>query len=321
MTTVITAQDPRIRTDMLQSILGDEYTVQAAELSSTEQIVEAVGDARALVVDPATSVSAAVFEACHNLEVVACASAGVDSIDIPAADDHGVTVTNVPEYCTEEVSTHLVSLLLSSLRRLKTLDRAVENGEWDWTDGQPIHRLAGRTVGFHSFGRIARAAAEKLAGFDCELVAADPYVDAEKMAEYDVEDVSFEELLQIADHVSIQAPLTEETYELFDRGAFEQLNDSGVVVNVGRGPIIDEDALVWALDNGEIGAAGLDVLANLPPENSQLTGREDVIVTPHSAFYSEEALANLSEDIANNLLAVFAGEQPEGYIDPTADWL
>ena len=320
MADVVTNEDPRIRTDRLDTIFGPDLTVRSTELSTTEQILAAASDARALVVDVSIPVPEVVFENCEQLEVVARAGAGVDNIDIQAADDHDVTVVNVPTYCTEEVSTHAVTLLLNSLRRIKTYDRSVENAEWDWTAGQPVQRLSTQTVGFHSFGGLARRTAEKLAGFGCDLVAADPYVDEEVMDEYGVEPVSFYEMLEVADHISVHAPLTDETHHLFDREVFEQMSETGVLVNVGRGPIVDEEALVWALDNGEIAAAGVDVLEEEPPEASPLTGREDVIVTPHSAFYSEQSVTDLNEHIANDILAVFAGDEPKGFIDPTSMW-
>ncbi|MEF8936595.1 C-terminal binding protein [Halobacteriaceae archaeon SHR40] len=321
MVDVVTNGDPRIRTETLESILGSDHTVRSTDLSTTDRVIEAAADAYALIVDVSIPVPAEVFEQCPELAVVARAGAGVDNIDISAANDHDVTVVNVPNYCTEEVSTHAVSLLLASLRRMEAYDRSVEVGGWDWTAGQPIQRLGTQTVGFHSFGGIAQRTAEKLAGFGCDLVAADPYVDAEEMAEYGVEKVSFWEMLDVADHISIHAPLTEETHHLFDREVFQQMSSTGVLVNAGRGPIVKEEALAWALDTGQIAAAGVDVLEEEPPEESPLIERDDVLVTPHSAFYSEQSVTDLNEHMATDILAVLAGEKPDGYIDPDAEWL
>jgi len=321
MVTVVANEDAMIRTETLQSVLGDEATVVSANLESVDDIVAAAGEAEALVVDVNTPVPTEVFDQCEALAVVARAGVGVDQIDFAAAVDHDVTVVNVPNYCTEEVSTHAVSLLLAGIRRLNSYDRAVETGRWEWTDGQPIHRLTESTVGFLSFGGLAKRTAEKLAGFDCRLVAADPYVDADAMADYGVDKVAFDELFEAADHISIHAPLTDDTFHLFDREAFERMSDTGVLVNVGRGPIVDEEALLWALENGEIAAAGLDVLEDEPPVGSPLADRDDVILTPHAAFYSEESVTELNEHIANDIVAVFAGETPAGYVDPEADWL
>ena len=321
MQTVVVNDDPMIRADSLRHVLGDDVTVEVADLQTTEDITETAADATALVVDVQTDVPAAVFEACENLEIVARAGVGVDGVDIPAAADHGVTVVNVPDYCREEVSTHAVSLLLASIRRLNVYDRSVKGGRWDWADGAPIHRLTGETVGFLSFGQLAKATAEKLAGFNCDIVAADPYVEADEMAALGVEKVPLDELLETADHVSVHAPLTDDTRHLFDRDAFRKMSETAVLVNVGRGPIVKEDALVWALENDEIAAAGLDVLEDEPLTNPSLADRDDVILTPHTAFYSEESLTDLNEHIGHDILSVFDGEEPAGYIDPEADWL
>jgi D-3-phosphoglycerate dehydrogenase len=321
MQTVVVNDDPMIRADSLRHVLGDDVTVEVADLQTTEDITETAADATALVVDVQTDVPAAVFEACENLEIVARAGVGVDGVDIPAAADHGVTVVNVPDYCREEVSTHAVSLLLASIRRLNVYDRSVKGGRWDWADGAPIHRLTGETVGFLSFGQLAKATAEKLAGFNCDIVAADPYVEADEMAALGVEKVPLDELLETADHVSVHAPLTDDTRHLFDRDAFRKMSETAVLVNVGRGPIVEEDALVWALENDEIAAAGLDVLEDEPLTDSSLADRDDVILTPHTAFYSEESLTDLNEHIGHDILSVFDGEEPAGYIDPEADWL
>jgi len=321
MATVVANEDAMIRADTLQSVLGDDIGVVTAELDDVEDIVDVASDAAGLVVDVNTPVPAVVFEECDRLQVVARAGVGVDQIDFEAAAANDVTVVNVPDYCRDEVSTHAASLLFAGIRRLNVFDRAVKGGNWHWTDGQPIYRLSGETVGFLSFGQLAQATAEKLSGFDCRFVAADPYVDEETMAEYGVEKVPFDDLLEEADHVSIHAPLTDDTRGMFDRDAFRRMSDTAVLVNVGRGPIVKEDALAWALEEGEIAAAGLDVLETEPPEDSPLLERDDVILTPHTAFYSEESLAYLNEHIANDILAVFADEQPAGYIDPEGDWL
>ena len=321
MTTIVASEDAMIRTETLASVLGDEATVVSADLASADDIVDAASEAAGLVVDVNTPVPTEVFEGCPDLQVVARAGVGVDRIDFEAAVEHDVTVVNVPDYCTEEVSTHAAAMLLAGVRRLCAYDGTVEDGSWDWTDGQPIHRLTESTVGFLSFGGLAKRTAEKLSGVGCRLVAADPYVDSEAMEPYGVEKVAFDELFEVADHISIHAPLTDDTHHLFDREAFERMSDTGVLVNVGRGGIVDEEALVWALDNDEIAAAALDVLEEEPPTDSPLTDRDDVLLTPHAAFYSEESVTELNEHMATDILSVFAGEEPDGYVDPDSDWL
>ena len=319
MATVVASDAAVIHPETVQSVLGEEITVRRAEFNAEDDIIDAAADAAALIVGVDDHVTATVFEHCEQLRIVASAGVGVDNIDVEAAADHDVTVVNVPEYCTEEVSTHAVSLLLAGVRRLGVYDRAVERGQWNWQDGRPIHRLSEQTVGFLSFGKLAKHTAKKLDGFECDLVAADPYVGAEEMADYGVEEVAMDELLDHADHVSIHAPLTEETQHLFDREAFEKMSDMAVVVNVGRGPIVDEEALRWALENDEIGAACVDVLDSESPEESPLAERDDVIMTPHAAFYSEESVTDLNEHLARDIQAVFNGTKPEGLIAPDGD--
>ena len=319
MATVVTSDAAVIHPETIQSVLGDEATIERATISAEDDIIDAAADATALIVGVDEQVTARVFDRCEGLRIVASAGVGVDNIDVEAAGDHDVTVVNVPEYCTEEVSTHAVSLLLAGVRRLGVYDRAVERGQWNWQDGRPIHRLSERTVGFLSFGKLAERTAEKLAGFDCELVAADPYVDSEEMADSGVEKVAMDELLDHADHVSVHAPLTEETRHLFDREAFGKMSEMAVLVNVGRGPIVDEEALRWALENDEIGAACVDVLESDSPEESPLAERDDVIMTPHAAFYSEESVTDLNEHLARDIRAVFDGDEPEGLVAPESN--
>ena len=316
MATVVASDAAMIRPETVLSMLDGDVAVETVDFDGEADPSEAAVDAEALIVGVEDEVPSTVFEACDQLQIVARAGVGVENIDVAAAADDGVAVTNVPDYCNEEVSSHAVALLLAGVRRLGVYDGAVDRGQWDWQDGQPTHRLNTKTVGFLSFGSIAERTAEKLAPFGCELVAADPYVEAETMAEYGVEKVPFDELLDHADHVSIHAPLTDETRGLFDREAFRRMSEMAVLVNVGRGPIVDEEALAWALDNGEIAAAGIDVLESDSPTESPLADRDDVFLTPHAAFYSEESLTDLNEQLGRDIGAVFAGERPEGLVEP-----
>ncbi|OYR70123.1 3-phosphoglycerate dehydrogenase, partial [Halorubrum sp. E3] len=272
------------------------------------------------VTDINTPVTEAALDA-TDLDVVVRSAVGVDNIDVVAAAERGVTVTRVPDYCTEEVATHSVSLLLACLRSLKPYDDAVAAGGWSWEAGVPTRRVSASTVGLLSFGPIAKRAAEQLSGFGADLVAYDPFVDAEEMAEYGVEKAAFDELFDRADHVGVYAPLTDATRGMVDADALGRLDESAVVVNVSRGPVVDDAALLDALEADEIKAAGLDVLAEEPPEDDPLVGRDDTVVTPHAAWYSEEARDDLNRSGAADVAAVLNGETPDGRVDPDADWL
>lgn len=311
--------DSRHQTEILEAI-GAEVTTLDEKTEAA--VVAAARDVDALIVDAGTPVTAAVFDEAEALRVVGRSGIGVDNIDIDAAAENDITVVNVPTYSLDEVSTHAFSLLLSCVRAVPQYDRAVRGGTWDWETAKPLHRMAGRTLGLVGFGSIARRLAAKLRSFGLDIVATDPYVGAATMRDYDVEKVSFETLLDRADYLSIHTPLYEETRGLFSTAEFERLSDDCILVNTARGPVVDEDALVDALERGEIRRAGLDVLESEPPApDSPLLERDDVVLTPHTAWYSEESREDLSEGVASGVAAVLRGEDHEGIIDPGTPWV
>ena len=312
--------DPETYREALADAVDEPVEIEVAELGSSERVVEAAAGADAVVTDINTPVTEAALDAL-DLSVVVRSAVGVDNIDVAAAAARGVTVTRVPDYCTDEVATHSVTLLLACLRSLKPYDDSVAAGGWSWEEGRPVRRVSASTVGLCSFGPIARRAAEQLSGFGADLVAYDPFVDADEMAERGVEKVDFEGLFDRADHVGVYAPLTDATRGIVDADALGRLSEESVVVNVSRGPVVDADALLAALEADEIKAAGLDVLAEEPPEDDPLVGRSDTVVTPHAAWYSEDARDDLNRSGAADVAAVLNGETPGGRVDPDADWL
>jgi len=294
--------------------------VETTDASDPTAVVEAAQGAAALIVDSTVRITASVLAELDSLQVVGRSGIGVDNIDVAAAEREGIVVVNVPDYCIDEVSTHALALALACLRRLDSYDEAIEGGTWDWALGRPIRRLAGSTVGLVSFGAIARRLASKLQGFDLSVVAYDPYVPAYRMADFGVEKVGFEELLAESGIVSIHAPLTDETRGLFDAEAFEAMREDAVLVNTARGPIVEEDALVDALDSGAIDSAGLDVREEEPPGESPLHGRDDVVLTPHVAWYSEASRTELGRTVAADVGRVLRGEDPLNRVDPEDGW-
>ena len=312
--------DPEIHREVLDAAVDGPVEIAVAELGSTDRLVEAAAGADVVVTDIDTPVTADALDRL-DLRAVVRSAVGVDNIDVAAAADHGVTVTRVPDYCTDEVATHSVALLFACLRSLATYDDAVAGGGWSWEAGRPIRRVSASTVGLLSFGPIARRAAAQLSGFDADLVAYDPFVDADEMAEYGVEKVDFDGLFDRADHVGVYAPLTDATRGIVDADALARLGEESVLVNVSRGPVVDADALLNALESGELKAAGLDVLAAEPPTDDPLVGREDTVITPHAAWYSEDARDELNRSAAADVAAVLNDETPDGRVDPDADWL
>jgi D-3-phosphoglycerate dehydrogenase / 2-oxoglutarate reductase len=236
---------------------------------------------------------------------------GVDNIDIKAAAELGITVTYVPDYCMHEVSDHAMALLLALARKIPRSNALVQSGRWEMPAVVPIHRLTGRVLGLVGFGNIPRALAPKAKAFGLRVVAHDPYVAPQLLSAAGVEGLSFERLLEISDFVSIHAPLTPATRGLFNAEAFGRIKPGAFLINTARGPLVDEDALTAALDSGRLGGAALDVVAvEPPPKDSRLIGRDNVILTPHTGFYSVEALNELQTKCAADVARVLRGEPP-----------
>jgi D-3-phosphoglycerate dehydrogenase / 2-oxoglutarate reductase len=236
---------------------------------------------------------------------------GVDNIDVKAAAELGITVTYVPDYCMHEVSDHAMALVLALARKIPLSNTLVQAGRWDMPAVVPIHRLAGRVLGLVGFGNIPRALAPKAKAFGLRVVAHDPYVSPAVLAGAEVEGVSFERLLEISDFVSIHAPLLPATRGLFSAEVFRKMKKGAVVINTARGPLLDEGALIAALDSGQLGGAALDVVAVEPlSKDSRLLGRDNLILTPHTAFYSVEALEELQTKCASDVARVLSGEKP-----------
>jgi len=242
---------------------------------------------------------------------------GVDNIDLDAAAKAGIVVTYVPDYCVDEVSDHAMALLLALARKVTYANQLVQGGRWEMKAVVPLYRLRGRVLGLVGLGKIPRALVPKAQAFGMKVIAADPYVPAEAAAELDVKLVDFERLLQQADYVSIHAPLTPETHHLFNANAFKLMKSEALLVNTARGPLVDVEALATALDQGQLAGAALDVMpVEPPPVDSPLLGRDNVIITPHTGFYSEQALLDLQTKAATDLARVLSGKSPRYPVNP-----
>ncbi|MDL0122815.1 C-terminal binding protein [Halobacterium salinarum] len=276
-----------------------------------EGLVAAVDDtgADAVVGGPETPVPAeTIAEIDGDVAAIVRAGVGVDAIDCAAAADHGVAVANAPSYCTREVGEHALSLVFGAARRLHEYDRQTRRGGWAWDDAPAPLRLADATVGFVGFGEIARGVADTATTVAESVIAYDPYVDAATAERHGVAMAEFEAVCAQSDVLVVFAPLTEETRGLVDEAACNRLPEGAVVVNVGRGAVVDDAALAGALEDGPVSAAALDVLPTEPPVESPLVGRSDVLVTPHCGWYSEAAAESLVASLAGTVAAVADGD-------------
>ena len=284
--------------------------LRMAKSASADDILAVARDADAILVTYA-KLPGDLLRQLTRCKAIGRFGLGVDNIDIAAAAELGIAVTYVPDYCMHEVSDHAMALLLALARKIPLSNKLVQGGRWEMPAVVPIHRLAGRVLGLVGFGNIPRALAPKAKAFGLRVVTHDPYVSQQALAAAGVEGVSFDRLLEIADFVSIHAPLMPATRGLFNAEVFAKMKTGALLINTARGPLVDEDALVSALDSGRLGGAALDVVAVEPlPKDSRLIGRDNVILTPHTAFYSVEALNELQTKCAADVARVLSGEKP-----------
>lgn len=281
-----------------------------------EGILAVAADADALLVTYA-KITAEVIAGLKNCKVIGRFGIGVDNIDLDAAAAAGITVTYAPVYCLDEVSDHAMALLLSLARKIPYSNKLVSSGRWEMPAVVPISRLRGNKLGLVGLGNIPQTIVPKAQAFGLEILAADPYAPDEVFERLNVTRVDFEELLRTSDYISVHAPLTPETEKMFNAEAFATMKNNALLINTARGPLVDTDALADALEAGQIGGAALDVLpVEPPPADSRLVGRDDVILTPHTGFYSEDALLDLQTTVATDVATVIQGGAPKYPVKP-----
>lgn len=284
--------------------------IRMAKSRAADDILAVAHDADAVIVCYA-QITAGLLGGLTRCKVIGRTGLGVDNIDVPAAAARGITVTYVPDYCLREVSDHAMALLLALARKVPFSNKLVQSGRWELPPIGPLHRLEGRVLGLIGFGNIPRAVAPKAKAFGLRVITHDPYVSKDVLASAGVEGVSFDDLLSQSDFISVHAPLTPATRGLINATAFARMKTGALIVNTARGPLIDEPALIAALDSGHLGGAALDVVTTEPlAKDSALLGRDNVILTPHTAFYSVEALIELQTKCATDVARVLSGEPP-----------
>ncbi len=258
-----------------------------------------------------TIISAKMIDALQACRIIVRYGIGVDNIDIAAAARRNIPVSNVPDYCIEEVSTHTVALLLCVARKILHSDKTVRTGKWGVQELSPLRRLSGQTLGIFGFGRIGRMVGEKAYPFGMRILVSDPYLAPNTVDQSKFALVDLATLLRESDYLTIHSPLTLETRKRFGEAEFRSMKPSAILINAARGEIVDEQALCRALSEGWIGGAALDALVKEPPDpQSPLWKLDNVLMTPHSAWYSEEALVELHRKAAEEAARVLRGEPP-----------
>jgi D-3-phosphoglycerate dehydrogenase len=307
---------------------GYEYEMEAlapigAEIveidkPSEQDFAAAVSDCDALYAK-GRPITRRIIDNLARCKVIALGSVGVDSVDVATATARCIPVTNVPDTFIEEVADHAMTLILASFRRLVVQDRLVREGRW--REGRPmlltLPRLMGQTLGFIAFGRVARAVAARARAFGLHMVAYDPYVEELTLSRHGVEPVSLPELLQRADIVSMHAPSTPDAHHLLREEHFRQMKRTALFVNTGRGPTVDEPALIKALQEGWIAGAGLDVLEQEPPAaDNPLLKMDNVILTAHVASASARFDPARRRRVGHEIALVLSGRWPRSCVNP-----
>lgn len=315
-------------TDFVWPSTGPERAVLAAGLGDAVQVVEAPDGAESTLAALAADcdaimtcfaqVTPAVVRAAGRCRVISRYGVGVDNIAVDAATELGIPVTYVPDYCVDEVSDHVMALLLAWNRQIGFYDGIAKAGRWEGVAApHPLIRLRGQTMGIVGFGRIGRAVADKARAFGLSILVSDPYLPADAALPDGATAAALDELLAGADYVTAHTPLNAATQGLIDARALSLMKPSAYLINCARGPIVDEEALYAALRDGVIAGAGLDVMESAaPPAGHPLFALDNVIVTPHVDFLSQQSVRELEVRTAQATVDVLQGRMPEFLVNP-----
>jgi D-3-phosphoglycerate dehydrogenase / 2-oxoglutarate reductase len=309
---------------------GPDIDVEEAELRSSgldielvrlsartpEEMFGVVDDADALIVQWAP-VNRQVLERMTRCKIISRYGIGVDMVDLKAAAERGIPVANVPDYCIEEVSTSTLAFILSLNRHVIPQDQTIHAGKWAWPQGVPYPvRLATQTLGVVGLGNIGRAVARKAHALGLRVLVFDPFLKPEQVASLPVTLVSLEELLRTSDYVSLHCPLTAETRHLISTAQLAMMKPTAYLINMSRGPVVDQPALYQALVSKQIAGAALDVLEKEPPPADEpILKLDNVIFAPHAASASNEALIQLRRDVVRNVVMALRGEMPRSIVN------
>ena len=285
-----------------------------------EEFVAGVTDVDAIITSWGLRIDRRVIQGLEKCVVIGVGSVGVDMVDVDAATAAGIVVTNVPDVFIEEVADHAMMLLLDTARRTKLMSLMAGDGRW--YQARPIlsrvPRLFGQTLGLFAFGNVARCTARRAQAFGMRVIAFDPYVSELEITAAGVEPVGFGDLLERSDYVSLHAPHNAETEHAFNVAAFARMKRGSVIINTARGNIIDEAALVSALESGHLAGAGLDVLEQEPPTlDNPLLRMENVVVTPHVASATTRMRPETRRRVGREVALVLTGRWPMSCVNPT----
>jgi D-3-phosphoglycerate dehydrogenase len=280
-----------------------------------DDFIKALKQADALLCGNDLQVNEDLIDLAPKVKVIAKLGVGLDTVDIDAASRHGAIVFHTPGANNQAVADHTFALILSLARKIPYCDQSLREKRWEHTKIMGVE-IWQKTMGIIGLGAIGRCVALRAKGFEMKVVAYDPYWPAEFAAQEGIEQMPLDELLKVADIVTIHAPLTPENKGLINARAFKLMKSTAFLINVARGAIVAESDLYQALKNGEIGGAGLDVFEPEPPTESALLELDNVVLSPHTAAFTHEALDNMSMGIVDQLIDYYQGKRPAHLVNP-----
>lgn len=299
-----------------RALAGLDVELVVAEQGDEAELLRLVPDAAAILTCW-KQVTPAVLQAASRCRIVSRYGIGLDNIALAEATRLGIRVTNVPDFCRDEVSDHVLALILAWSRRIVAFATATSRGEWNLSAGNTIPRLRGQTLGLVGYGTLARALAPKAAALGLRILAYTPRLTADQVVPWGEATTNLDQLLHESDYVSLHLPLTPATRGLINAARLRQMKPNALLINTARGAIIDEAALLTALRDGWIAGAALDVLSEEPPApDHPLLTLDNVLITPHAAFYSTGAVAELARRAAEQVARVLRGEEPPHLVNP-----
>ncbi len=291
-----------------KAILAEQAQVDDRNGISADELLEIIGEYDAVIVRSRTKITAKVLEAAKNLKVIGRAGVGVDNIDLEAARERGITVVNAPQAATQAVAELVIGMMFALARSLTKADAAMKRGEWIKKKllGTELH---GKTLGIIGMGRIGSRVGQLAKALGMEIVGYDPLIPAEEIERRGAKPLqTLDELYTVADVITLHVPLTPQTRGMIGKEAFGKMKRGVIVLCAARGGVIDEDALLEALESGQVAGAGLDVFAKEPPGATPLVTHPNVLATPHIGAQTAEAQRRVAIDIATEVLAALNGK-------------
>lgn len=293
---------------------GIDFEACQLKFKPAEEVLQKIADAEVVVVNM-VKIDADLISKLDTCKMIIRHGVGYDNVDVDACTKHGIVFAYQPSYCMEDVAEHAMMLTLACARKLiqgrKILKESSARGSWDFSDIYPIYRMSGKTLGVVGVGRIGSIVCTRMKGFGFRVVACDPYVDEQRRAELGCEFMDLEELVRSSDLVTIHMPLNDETRNIVNAETLSWMKPTAYLINTARGPLVDLDALTDALENKKIAGAAIDVYdLEPPPPSFPLLGMDNVILTPHMAWASEESGQEIRDRIVDDILRHAKGEPP-----------